>query len=84
LPPDTLLRINRCLAGGMTAALKLGDLNLLNADMTWVKGLLKYNQIPPEALGLYLAAYHQAAKTHLGESGQLIVDWLASRLICNP
>jgi hypothetical protein len=48
---------------------------LLNADITWVDGLLDYHGMPAGALHHYFTAYAQAASRHLGEAGQLIVDW---------
>lgn len=80
LSADLLSRVNQYMAAGITAALKLGDIGFLSADITWVEGLLNYHHIPPEVLAAYLAAYYRVAKNHLDEPGQLIVDWLARQM----
>jgi hypothetical protein len=40
-----------------------------------VAGLLRNYQLPSEALYGYFRAYSQAAREHLEEPGQPIVDW---------
>jgi len=68
---------NEYLAYGIGAALTLGDLNYLNADVTWGEGLLSNYSLPPDMLNQYLEIYYEAAKTHLDERGEPIITWLA-------
>jgi DNA-binding transcriptional MerR regulator len=77
LPPNCLNDNNEYLAYGIGAALTLGDLNYLNADVTWGEGLLSNYSLPPDMLNQYLEIYYEAAKTHLDERGEPIITWLA-------
>ncbi len=76
IPYASLAVANSNLADNIIAALKLGDIDYLGIDIDWIAGLLEHHGIPAGQLGLYLTAYYQAAKTHLDEEGQLILDWL--------
>ena len=76
LSTEHLLNTNQYMARNIIAALQLGSMALLNADITWVEGLLEYQGMPASVLHYYFTAYAQAARHHLGEAGQLIVDWL--------
>ncbi len=77
LPPNCLNDNNEYLAYGIGAALTLGDLNYLNADVTWGEGLLSNYSLPPDILSQYLEIYYEAAKTHLDERGEPVITWLA-------
>ncbi len=68
---------NEALTKNIVAALSLGDINLLWADIAWVEGLLENRRIPRELLHRFLNAYYQAAKTHLNGNSTLILDYLA-------
>jgi methanogenic corrinoid protein MtbC1 len=67
---------NRQLGTKISAALALGDMNYLGADIAWVTGLLRNFQLPSEAFFEYLNVYYQAAVEQLDNSGQPITDWL--------
>ncbi len=73
-----LTQVNRHLANNIRAALAFGDLNLIDCEIDWVRGLLAHNQIPRQSLARYLAVYHQVARQHLDESGAPLVEWLAT------
>ena len=77
IPPGHLSIANQALAGNITAALALGDMNYLCTDMQWIKGLLDNYNVPTEMLHQYVNAYYDAAQTHLGDTSSLILDWLA-------
>lgn len=80
LPFDLLKFVNQELGDNITAALALGDITLLQANLDWIAGLLtNYQyQLPAQLLGQYFHAYHDAAQQHLHpEKGKLILDWLA-------
>ncbi len=76
--PDHLAMANWELGLNIEAGLALGDMQLLGADMEWIEGLLGHHNVPREALGQYLRAYHEAAEGHLDERGWPVVDWLAT------
>jgi hypothetical protein len=69
--------INAEIARHVTAALALGDLDFLCADVEWLEGLATQRDVAPDAVRHYWDVYHQAAQAHLDERGRLVVDWLA-------
>jgi DNA-binding transcriptional MerR regulator len=68
---------NAELARNIIAALALGDMEFVGADIEWVKELLGNRGVPTKLLDDYLKAFHRVAETHLDERGQPIVSWLA-------
>ena len=80
LPPNCLNDNNEYLAYGIGAALILGDMNYLNADVTWGEQLLSNYSLPADMLDQYVKIYYEAAKNHLDERGEPIVTWLAEFL----
>ena len=73
---DQLAEINLDLAGIISAALKFGDSELLSRDMKWIHYLMTSYRLSETEAQDYIAAYSQAARVHLGDSTQMIVDWL--------
>jgi DNA-binding transcriptional MerR regulator len=71
-----LVAATRYLRRDIVAGLALGDMALVDSDLDWVRGLLSHYGVPGQALGGYLAAYHQAAQSHLDERGAPLVEWL--------
>lgn len=80
LPPNCLNDNNEYLAFGIGAALTLGDMNYLNADVTWGEQLLSNYALPADMLDQYVKIYYEAAKKHLDERGEPVVTWLAEFL----
>jgi hypothetical protein len=76
IAPRHIYTANRELAQNIEAALALGDIRFVGADIEWVEGLLGHHQVPTENLGHYLTAYYEAVEAELGERGRLILDWL--------
>lgn len=74
---------NLHLSRDIYAALTLGDIEFLSAEIAWVEKLLLNYSIPVEALRVYLQAYHLAAEKYLTGSAELVVDWL-SEISSNP
>lgn len=79
LPTRYLKNANNDLGNNIQAALNLGEMNLLDANLEWVHGLLAnyHYRMPEEAMRPYLAAYRQAIHHHLDERGKPIFDWFA-------
>jgi DNA-binding transcriptional MerR regulator len=73
---EHLVTATQHLRRDIVAGLALGDMRLVDSDVDWVSGLLSHHGLPGEVLGGYLAAYHQAAQSHLDERGAPLVDWL--------
>ena len=78
MPRNHLGTANLHLGQNIAAALALGDILFLDADMNWLQTLLVNHQIPAGVLSHYLHVYHDAGSLYLDERGQLILDWLAS------
>lgn len=74
---DQLGEINLEMAGIINAALKFGDSSILNSDMEWIHFLMTSYRLTEQEVHEYIDAYYQAAKVHLGDSAQMIVNWLA-------
>jgi len=71
-----LAQLNADMAEGIIAALSLGEIAYLEADLDWIDGFLGHLRYPPQVLKMYLCAYHRAADEVLGEAGRPIVAWL--------
>ncbi len=67
---------NTHLAQNIYAALRLGSMDFLSADMAWIEGLLHERQIPRHALIGYMQAYHQAASEIMDGRGEPVLAWL--------
>ena len=70
-----LVLANRELGLNISAALALGDMNLLGTDIEWVASLLRNYRLPVAALYSYLHAYRQMVSEQLDERGQPIITW---------
>lgn len=68
---------NNDLGNNISAALGLGDINLLTANINWVQGLLMnyHYRMPEEAVETYIYQYQQAIEAHLDERGKPIKSW---------
>ena len=76
---DHLALAGTHLARDIEAALALGDLEFMGADVEWLERLLLNRGIPPEAPRHFLSAYRRALQAHLGDHGKPVIDWLAMR-----
>lgn len=72
-----LSHANEELGNNIDAALTLGSIDLLNANMDWVQGLLVnyHYRMSGEAMATYVQAYAGALKTHLDERGEPLKVW---------
>lgn len=75
-PTDDLAEINNELAQIITAALKLGDSSLLNAEMEWLQYLVMSHRLSEEGIRRHVAAYAEAADIHLSGDARFLVSWL--------
>ena len=71
---------NNYFAQYLMAALGLGDMDLLDADLNWIHGLLAIHHLPDSVLRGYLEAYRQAVQQHLDRRAQMIVEWFDQAL----
>lgn len=75
-PTRFLTAINADISLAITAVLKLGDIDLLGTDMSWVEELLLGYHQPRQFIKDYIVAYYQAADSHLSGPARMIVAWL--------
>lgn len=67
---------NLDLAQSIIAALKLGNLNLVNEDLKWMRGLLANHKSNGIVMLTYLDIYIQAAQKYLRQENSPILEWL--------
>lgn len=79
MPPTLLSNINAEFGNNIEAALRLGDLALLQANLDWVKGLLlnHHEQVPDQMLDLYLRQYQEAVQAVMDKRAAPILNWFA-------
>jgi DNA-binding transcriptional MerR regulator/methylmalonyl-CoA mutase cobalamin-binding subunit len=71
---------NNYLAQYLGAALALGDMDFLDNDLSWIRGLLSSHQLPDIALQGYLQVYYAAVQKHLDRRGTVIINWFQRAL----
>lgn len=73
-------KTNADMGDNIVAALQLGDINLLTANINWLKGLLlHYHDVMPQNdMDPYIDAYNRGAEQILDPiNGKIILDWFA-------
>jgi hypothetical protein len=79
-PAALLNNTNHEFGNDIEAALCLGDLAMVNANLDWVKGLLLHNhtRLPATLLQQYLQQYHEAVKAVMNDKQAApLLDWFA-------
>ncbi|MGB3717621.1 MAG: MerR family transcriptional regulator [Candidatus Promineifilaceae bacterium] len=76
-PTRYLAKINNDIGQFVDAALNLGDMTLLESDITRIEYLLTSYRPPKQLVIDYLQAYHQGARIHLGDSASMVLDWFS-------
>jgi DNA-binding transcriptional MerR regulator len=71
---------NQFMGDNLSAALKFGNLSLLDSEIHWIEGLLGNVAIGSQELHAYLSHYHNAVSAELGQDGALIANWLSNTL----
>jgi hypothetical protein len=64
------------LGDNITAALQLGDMRYVSAEVDWIKFLLHAYHHPADELIGFMHAYASAVDRHINGSGRPIYDWL--------
>ncbi|MFQ5436100.1 MAG: B12-binding domain-containing protein, partial [Anaerolineae bacterium] len=81
--PATLIHFaNQDLGNNIEAALTLGNINLLSANINWVKGLLMnyHYRMPDELMHNYLSMYYAVVSAKLDEQGKPVTEWFTRLL----
>lgn len=76
---ETMNSATEFLGDNISAALRLGNITLVDAEIEWVRSLLTAQHVPANALKEYINLYAEAVRTNLNGSGKQIVDWLNSQ-----
>ncbi len=71
---------NTFLAQHLSAALALGNMDFLDSDLSWIRGLLSAHQLPDGMLNGYLQTYYAAVQRHLDQRGAIILEWFQQAL----
>jgi MerR family transcriptional regulator, light-induced transcriptional regulator len=75
--PSRLLTVaNAHFGSGLAAALDLGNVRYMQADMHWIQTVLTGQGLPPKILREYLQAYADAVRKVMGARGAEITSWI--------
>jgi hypothetical protein len=80
MPTALLSNTNKELSDNIEAALRLGDMTMVEANLDWVKGLLlnNHSRLTEASLQHYLQQYYEAVKTVMDENlAAPLLDWFA-------
>lgn len=79
MPTQLLNNTNHEFGDNIEAGLQFGDLEMVNANLEWVKGLLLNNheRLSKTSLQDYLQAYHKVAEAKLDKRGAPLLDWFS-------
>lgn len=69
----------RFLGDNIAAALQLGDMENVTAEMEWLKVLMQSHKRPPQELADFTEAYSQAVDKHINGTGAPIKAWLKTQ-----
>lgn len=75
-PLKQLAESTTFLSEAITAALYLGDLDLLLPELSWVQALLDNREIKNVGVGQFLRAYANSTREMMGDAGGPLADWL--------
>lgn len=80
ISPAYLEIANTSLTRLIESALRLGNINFLDASSEWLNGLLKNRGLPEEVSKKFYAVYSLGVVHYLGREGWLILDWLRKQI----
>ncbi|MFZ5909554.1 MAG: MerR family transcriptional regulator [Chloroflexota bacterium] len=79
LPIEHMHIATQSLGDDLEAALALGTLDSVYAEMDWIRGLMQQRNITYPTLKAYLRAYAQSVEKAMGSVGQIVSDWLTAK-----
>jgi DNA-binding transcriptional MerR regulator len=80
IAPDDIDTGIHFLGENILAALQLGDIAHVSAEIDWLQGLLQSHGSPENQLGQFLQSYSRAVDQAINGQGQLIQQWLTSEV----
>jgi hypothetical protein len=80
IAPDDIDTGIHFLGENILAALQLGNIAYVSAEIDWLQGLLQSHGSPENQLGQFLQSYSRAVDQAINGQGQLIQQWLTSEV----
>ena len=80
ISPEEMKTAIHFLGENITAALQLGNMSHVSAEIDWLKGLLQAHGAPKDQLVSFMLAYSQAVNQIINEQGKPIDEWFASEI----
>jgi methanogenic corrinoid protein MtbC1 len=80
ISPDNINTGTYFLGENIAAALQLGDMSYVSAEVDWLKTLLQFHEEPPQQLVHFMEACSQAVNDNINGQGQPIFEWLAAEI----
>jgi MerR family transcriptional regulator, light-induced transcriptional regulator len=80
ISPDDIQTGIHFLGENISAALQLGDMSYVSAEVDWLKTLLQFHESQPEQLIHFMQAYSEAVNKSINGQGRPIFEWLAAEV----
>jgi DNA-binding transcriptional MerR regulator len=80
IAPDDIDTGIHFLGENILAALQLGDISHVSAEIDWLQGMLRSHGSPENQLEQFLRSYSQAVDQNINGQGQLIHEWITSEV----
>jgi len=68
------------LGENITAALQLGNMAYVSAEVDWLRTLLQSYETPPQQLIQFMETYSQAVNNNINGQGKPVIEWLAAEI----
>jgi len=68
------------LGENITAALQLGDMAYVSAEVEWLRALLQSHETPPQQLIHFMETYSQAVNNKINGQGKPVIEWLTAEV----
>lgn len=80
LSPENIKTGINFLGDNISAALQLGDLSHVSAEIDWLRSLLQSYDSPPQQLVSFMETYSRAIDENINGQGKPISEWLAQEV----
>jgi methanogenic corrinoid protein MtbC1 len=80
ISPDDIKTGMNFLGDNISAALQLGDMSHVSAEVDWLKSLLRAYETPPQQLIHFMKTYAQAVDQTINGQGKPIFDWFDAEI----
>jgi len=80
ISPEEIKTSIHFLGENINAALQLGDMSYVSAEVDWLKSLLNAYQTPPEQLIHFMETYSRAVDKNINGQGKPIFEWFSAEV----